>query len=354
MTEPIRPSTVLPAIRTRFTLTTEDGETLIVEVSAPIDNPTTMLLCLHPNPTGGGMMDSHIYKKAANRLPAMAGVTVVRFNTRGTTSEAGTSTGQYDGGRAEKYDVEAAIKYCCDALGATYKGQHVGTFGDIATLSFYPAHHITMGEGGAIYTSNSKLKKIAESYRDWGRDCWCEPGKDNTCGLRFCQKLGDLPEGYDHKYIYSRQGFNLKITDMQAALGLAQLEKLDEFIKIRKHNFNLIRKGLEKHVSKLILPESTPFSEPSWFGFLITVKKDAGISRNDLAQKLNEKNIGTRLLFAGDLRKQPYFKNVNYRTVGDLPNTDIIVNDTFWVGVTPMINDEMIVYMLKCFDEILS
>jgi CDP-6-deoxy-D-xylo-4-hexulose-3-dehydrase len=253
----------------------------------------------------------------------------------------------------EKHDLWL-MEDCCDALGATYKGQHVGTFGDIATLSFYPAHHITMGEGGAIYTSNSKLKKIAESYRDWGRDCWCEPGKDNTCGLRFCQKLGDLPEGYDHKYIYSRQGFNLKITDMQAALGLAQLEKLDEFIKIRKHNFNLIRKGLEKHVSKLILPESTPFSEPSWFGFLITVKKDAGISRNDLAQKLNEKNIGTRLLFAGDLRKQPYFKNVNYRTVGDLPNTDIIVNDTFWVGVTPMINDEMIVYMLKCFDEILS
>jgi CDP-6-deoxy-D-xylo-4-hexulose-3-dehydrase len=253
----------------------------------------------------------------------------------------------------EKHDLWL-MEDCCDALGATYKGQHVGTFGDIATLSFYPAHHITMGEGGAIYTSNSKLKKIAESYRDWGRDCWCEPGKDNTCGLRFCQKLGDLPEGYDHKYIYSRQGFNLKITDMQAALGLAQLEKLDDFIKIRKHNFNLIRKGLEKHVSKLILPESTPFSEPSWFGFLITVKKDAGISRNDLAQKLNEKNIGTRLLFAGDLRKQPYFKNVNYRTVGDLPNTDIIVNDTFWVGVTPMINDEMIVYMLNCFDEILS
>lgn len=253
----------------------------------------------------------------------------------------------------EKHDLWL-MEDCCDALGATYKGQHVGTFGDIATLSFYPAHHITMGEGGAIYTSNSKLKKIAESFRDWGRDCWCEPGKDNTCGLRFCQKLGDLPEGYDHKYIYSRQGFNLKITDMQAALGLAQLEKLDEFIKIRVHNFNLIKKGLEKHTNKLILPEPTPFSEPSWFGFVITVKKDAGITRNDLVQKLNDKNIGTRLLFAGDIRKQPYFKDVNYRTVGDLPNTDIIVNDTFWIGVTPMINDEMIVYMLNCFDEILS
>jgi len=252
----------------------------------------------------------------------------------------------------EKHDLWL-MEDCCDALGATYKGQHVGTFGDVATLSFYPAHHITMGEGEAIYTSNSKLKKIAESFRDWGRDCWCEPGKDNTCGLRFCQKLGDLPEGYDHKYIYSRQGFNLKITDMQAALGLAQLEKLDEFIKIRKHNFNLIKKGLEKHIDKLILPEATPFSEPSWFGFVITVKKDAGITRNDLVQKLNEKNIGTRLLFAGDIRKQPYFKDVNYRTVGDLLNTEIIVNDTFWIGVTPMINDDMIVYMLKCFDDIL-
>jgi CDP-4-dehydro-6-deoxyglucose reductase, E1 len=234
---------------------------------------------------------------------------------------------------------------CCDALGATYDGKHVGTFGDVATLSFYPAHHITMGEGGAVYTSNSKLKKIIESFRDWGRDCWCEPGKDNTCGLRFCQQLGDLPMGYDHKYIYSRQGFNLKITDMQAALGLAQLEKLDEFIKIRRRNFDSIKKALAKHSNKLIL---------SWFGFLITVKKDAGITRNDLVQKLNDKKIGTRLLFAGDLRKQPYFKDVNYRVVGDLKNTDIIVNDTFWIGVTPMINDDMIRYMETCFDEILK
>jgi CDP-6-deoxy-D-xylo-4-hexulose-3-dehydrase len=253
----------------------------------------------------------------------------------------------------EKHDLWL-MEDCCDALGATYNGQHVGTFGDIATLSFYPAHHITMGEGGAVYTSNSKLKKIAESFRDWGRDCWCEPGKDNTCGLRFCQKQGDLPMGYDHKYIYSRLGFNLKITDMQAALGLAQLEKLDEFIKIRRHNFDLLKQGLLKHSSKLILPEATPNSEPSWFGFLITVKKDAGISRNDLVQKLNDEKIATRLLFAGDIRKQPYFKDIDYRTVGDLPNTEIIVNDTFWIGVTPMINDEMIDYMIKKFDEILG
>ena len=162
----------------------------------------------------------------------------------------------------EKHDLWL-MEDCCDALGATYNGQHVGTFGDIATLSFYPAHHITMGEGGAVYTSNSKLKKIAESFRDWGRDCWCEPGKDNTCGLRFCQKQGDLPMGYDHKYIYSRLGFNLKITDMQAALGLAQLEKLDEFIKIRRHNFDLLKQGLLKHSNKLILPEATPKESPT-------------------------------------------------------------------------------------------
>jgi CDP-6-deoxy-D-xylo-4-hexulose-3-dehydrase len=252
----------------------------------------------------------------------------------------------------EKHDLWL-MEDCCDALGATYKGKHVGTFGDIATLSFYPAHHITMGEGGAVYTSNSKLKKIAESFRDWGRDCWCEPGKDNTCGLRFCQQLGDLPMGYDHKYIYSRQGFNLKITDMQASLGLAQLEKLDDFVNIRRKNFDLLTVALQKHSDKLILPEATPNSKPSWFGFLITVKKNAGISRNELVQKLNDKKVATRLLFAGDLRKQPYFKDLKYRVIGDLPNTDTIVTDTFWIGVTPMINEEMISYIGRCFDEIL-
>lgn len=243
---------------------------------------------------------------------------------------------------------------CCDALGAKYKGKHVGTFGDIATLSFYPAHHITMGEGGAVFTSNAKFKKIMESFRDWGRDCWCEPGKDNTCGLRFCQQLGDLPMGYDHKYIYSRQGFNLKITDMQAALGLAQLDKLDEFIKIRRRNYDLLKKGLAKHSNKLILPEATEGAEPSWFGFLITVKKDAGITRNELVDHLTAKKIGTRLLFAGDLRKQPYFKAYNYRVVGDLKNTEIIVTDTFWIGVTPMLSEEMISYICASFDEILK
>lgn len=246
------------------------------------------------------------------------------------------------------------IEDCCDALGATYNGKNVGTFGDIGTISFYPAHHITMGEGGAVFTSNSKLKTIMESFRDWGRDCWCETGKDNTCGKRFCQQLGDLPMGYDHKFIYSRLGFNLKITDMQAALGLAQLKKLPGFIEKRKHNHKLLMKTLQKHSDKLILPEPTKNSDPSWFGFVITVKENAGITRNDLVQKLNEKKVGTRLLFAGDLRRQPYFKDYKYRVVGDLKNTDTIVSSTFWIGVTPAVNDEMIAYMGQCFDEILK
>ncbi len=246
------------------------------------------------------------------------------------------------------------IEDCCDALGARYNGKHVGTFGDIGTLSFYPAHHITMGEGGAVFTSNAKLKKIMESFRDWGRDCWCETGKDNTCGKRFTQQLGDLPYGYDHKYTYSRQGFNLKITDMQAALGLAQLEKLDSFVETRRHNFRMLTEVLAKHTDKIILPQATPNSDPSWFGYLITVKKEAGITRDQLTQKLNEKKINTRLLFAGDIRKQPYFSDYEYRVVGDLPNTETVMNDTFWIGVTPMINDEMIEYMGRCFDEILK
>lgn len=253
----------------------------------------------------------------------------------------------------DKYNLWL-IEDCCDALGARYNGKHVGTFGDIGTLSFYPAHHITMGEGGAVFTSNAKLKKIMESFRDWGRDCWCETGKDNTCGKRFTQQLGNLPSGYDHKYTYSRQGFNLKITDMQAALGLAQLEKLDSFVETRRHNFRMLTEVLAKHTNKIVLPEATPNSEPSWFGYLITVKKDAGITRDELTQKLNDKKINTRLLFAGDIRKQPYFTDYVYRVVGDLPNTEIVMNDTFWIGVTPMINDKMIAYMGKCFDEILK
>lgn len=246
------------------------------------------------------------------------------------------------------------IEDCCDALGATVNRKHVGTFGDIGTLSFYPAHHITMGEGGAVFTRNSKLVTIIESFRDWGRDCWCASGCDNTCGKRFEWQLGDLPHGYDHKYIYSRIGYNLKITDMQAALGVAQLKKLPQFIEARRTNFLKLKNGLTDLKDKLILPEATSNSNPSWFGFLITVKENAGISRNDLIAKLTEAKIATRLLFAGDIRKQPYFKNLNYRVVGELPNTENILNNTLWIGVTPMINDEMIDYVIEVFHKILK
>jgi CDP-6-deoxy-D-xylo-4-hexulose-3-dehydrase len=263
------------------------------------------------------------------------------------------------------FDVEAVaaiakkhnlwlVEDCCDALGARFNGQHVGTFGDLGTLSFYPAHHITMGEGGAVFTSDARLKKITESFRDWGRDCWCASGKDNTCGKRFDWQLGDLPYGYDHKYVYSRLGYNLKITDMQAALGLSQLDKLDDFIQKRKHNYQRLKEGLADLKHKLILPEPTPGSEPSWFGFLITLKKDAGITRNELIGQLTLENIGTRLLFAGDLRKQPYFSAYSYREVGTFNNTDTILHNTFWIGVTPMIDDEMLDHVLRVFHKILS
>lgn len=246
------------------------------------------------------------------------------------------------------------IEDCCDALGAKFDGQHVGTFGDIGTLSFYPAHHITMGEGGAVFTNNDDLKLVMESFRDWGRDCYCESGKDNTCGKRFMWQLGNLPYGYDHKYTYSRIGFNLKITDMQAALGLSQLSKLDSFVATRRRNYDRLKAGLADLQDKLILPEPTPGAEPSWFGFLITVKKEAGMDRNTFVDKLTRNKIATRLLFAGDIRKQPYFIGREYRTIGDLPNTEIILNDTLWIGVTPMINDEMVDYMVKVIHDILA
>jgi CDP-6-deoxy-D-xylo-4-hexulose-3-dehydrase len=254
---------------------------------------------------------------------------------------------------ARKYNLWV-MEDCCDALGATYDGKHVGTFGHIGTLSFYPAHHITMGEGGAVFTNDAKLCTIMESFRDWGRDCWCAPGKDNTCGKRFDWQLGELPHGFDHKYIYSRIGYNLKITDMQAALGLAQLEKLPDFIKKRRSNYTALKNGLSHLSDKIILPEPTPNSEPSWFGFLITIREKAGISRNELVAKLTKYNIGTRLLFAADLRKQPYFKKYSYRQVGTFFNTELIVKNTFWIGVTPMINEEMITYIIDKFNLILQ
>lgn len=237
------------------------------------------------------------------------------------------------------------VEDCCDALGTTYKGQMVGTFGDIATLSFYPAHHITMGEGGAVFTNNFELKQIAESFRDWGRDCYCPPGKDNTCGKRFCWKLGDLPEGYDHKYTYSHLGYNLKITDMQAACALAQLEKAPEFIQARKDNFAFLKERLQTCEEFLQLPEATPGSDPSWFGFPITVKEGSPVSRLDLTTYLDQKKIGTRLLFAGNLTRQPYMTSAKYRVSGDLTNTDNVMNNTFWIGVQPALSREMLEYV---------
>ena len=233
------------------------------------------------------------------------------------------------------------VEDCCDALGATYKGQMVGTFGDIGTLSFYPAHHITMGEGGAVFTDNFELKKIAASFRDWGRDCYCPAGTDNTCGKRFCWKLGELPEGYDHKYTYSHLGYNLKISDMQAACALAQLEKAPTFIKARKDNFKFLKERLRSCEEFLQLPEVTENSDPSWFGFPITVKENSPVSRLDLITYLDQNKIGTRLLFAGNLIRQPYMASANYRISGELTNTDNVMNNTFWIGVQPALTKEI-------------
>ena len=243
------------------------------------------------------------------------------------------------------------VEDCCDALGATYDGQKVGTFGDIGTLSFYPAHHITMGEGGAVFTNNAELKAIAESFRDWGRDCYCPPGKDNTCACRFTQQHGDLPYGYDHKYVYSHIGYNLKITDMQAACGLAQLDKVEAFIEKRRKNFTYLHTKLSSLTDFLWLPEPTENSHPSWFGFPITLKPESGTERVDLLRFLDENKIGSRLLFAGNLTKQPYFKEVEHRVVGELTNTDITMNQTFWIGIYPALNEEHLDYIVEKLEE---
>ncbi len=239
----------------------------------------------------------------------------------------------------------------CDALGSQYNNKYTGTFGDIATFSFYPAHHITMGEGGALTTNDSFLKVLIESFRDWGRDCWCEPGHDDTCKRRFQWQLGSLPYGYDHKYIYSHIGYNLKVTDMQAAVGLAQLEKLNDFIKTRKHNWNLLYNGLKEYEDYFILPKPTENSDPSWFGFLLTVRKDAPFSRNDITNHLEDNQIATRLLFSGNIIRHPCFDNVKYRVQGDLKNTDTVTNDTFWLGVYPGLNEDMLGYILEIFED---
>lgn len=247
------------------------------------------------------------------------------------------------------------VEDCCDALGATYNGQLVGTFGDIATLSFYPAHHITMGEGGAVFTNNAELKLIAESFRDWGRDCYCPPGKDNTCNKRFCWLKkdlgGDLPDGYDHKYTYSHLGYNLKISDMQAACALAQMDRVDEFIAARRANFDYLKARLQSCTEFLHLPEATPNSNPSWFGFPVVLKESSGVKRVDLLNYLDQNKIGTRLLFAGNLTKQPYMAGRNYRVSGELKNTDVVMNQTFWLGTFPGLKKEHLDYIAEKIEE---
>ena len=239
------------------------------------------------------------------------------------------------------------IEDCCDALGSTYKGRKVGTFGDIATVSFYPAHHITMGEGGAVLTDKLNLKTLIDSYRDWGRDCWCDPGCDNTCGKRFDWQLGSLPCGYDHKYTYSHIGYNLKATDMQAALGLSQIAKLPQFIARRKENFAYLKAALKPLEDVLILPEASEGSDPSWFGFPIAVKPDAPFTRDELTGALEAEKIGTRLLFAGNLLRQPAYEGWEYRVVGELTNTDFVMNQVFWIGVYPGLTTAMLDYIVK-------
>ncbi|WP_263139199.1 lipopolysaccharide biosynthesis protein RfbH [Pseudomonas sp. RIT-PI-AD] len=246
----------------------------------------------------------------------------------------------------EKYDLWL-IEDCCDALGSRYDGRLVGTFGDIGTLSFYPAHHVTMGEGGAVFTDSPKLKRILESFRDWGRDCYCAPGVDNTCGKRFGWQLGQLPAGYDHKYTYSHLGYNLKITDMQAACGLAQLDRLDGFVERRKRNFAGLHERLADLQGQLLLPSATPGSEPSWFGFPLTLQPGCGVERVELLKHLDAHKVGTRLLFAGNLIRQPYMQGRTYRVAGELTRTDRILHDTFWLGVWPGLEDSHLDYVAE-------
>jgi len=249
----------------------------------------------------------------------------------------------------DKYDLWF-IEDNCDALGSKYHGNHTGTFGHISTCSFYPAHHITMGEGGAVLTDDDLLKKIIMSFRDWGRDCWCDPGCDNSCGKRFGWKSGDLPQGYDHKYIYSHIGYNLKVTDMQAAIGVAQLAKLPGFIEQRKKNFISLYSAMEKYSHYLVLPSATPGADPSWFGFPLLVRDDAPFNRSDLVKHLEDHKIATRMLFGGNLLKQPAYNGIIHRVGQSLENTDIVMNNLFWVGVYPGLTPEMIDYMISMFD----
>jgi len=254
---------------------------------------------------------------------------------------------------AKKHDLYV-IEDSCDALGARYDGQLVGTFGDIGTVSFYPAHHITMGEGGAVWTDRGDLKRLIESVRDWGRDCYCAPGEDNTCNKRFKWKLGDLPRGYDHKYTYSNLGYNLKITDMQAAVGLAQFDRLEDFIRARNANFAFLKAALADLEDQLILPEATPRSEPSWFGFPLTLRSDEEGIRDDMVQFLNDRKVATRLLFGGNLIRQPYMKTRNWRVSGDLTRSDKVMTSTFWIGLYPGLTEDHLTYACDMIRQFLN
>ncbi|MFI5009161.1 MAG: lipopolysaccharide biosynthesis protein RfbH [Solirubrobacterales bacterium] len=246
------------------------------------------------------------------------------------------------------------IEDCCDALGSTYRGQPVGKFGDLASISFYPAHQITMGEGGCVLTNKGRLKVLAESFRDWGRDCWCDPGKENTCGKRFDHQLGDLPRGYDHKFVYSHIGYNLKLTDMQAAVGVAQLDKLEAFTAARRANFKRLLEGLSDLEEYLILPEPTPHSDPSWFGFPVALREDSPVDRDWILRFMNERKIATRLLFGGNLLRQPAYLNAEHRHIGDLPVADFIMNRVFWVGVYPGLRSAELDFMIESFHDVFA
>jgi CDP-6-deoxy-D-xylo-4-hexulose-3-dehydrase len=303
-----------------------------------------------------------------NRLvPVFVDVTIPTYNVDVTQLEAALS----DRTRAimiahtlgNPFDLGAVTEFarrhhlwlvedCCDAVGATYQGRKVGTFGDLATVSFYPAHHITMGEGGCVLASRPLLTTLLESFRDWGRDCWCEPGKENTCGKRFDWQLGDLPHGYDHKYIYSHIGYNLKLTDMQAAIGVAQLKKLPEFIAARRRNFARLYDGLVDLQEYFILPEATPGAEPSWFGFPIAVRPEAPFTRDRAVHFLESRKVATRLLFGGNLLRQPAYRDITARTVGTLPNSDFVMNQVFWIGVYPGLSPEALDYMVETLHDL--